>query len=167
MRKQCFGLALLLTAATLVTSVQIAPAQTKAAGDPRIKAALDKIGWKYEIDKDGDFKVGMKLEGGRTQVAWILSQTEKLDNMEIRQIVSPAYQSEGPLPATVANQLLADSARKKLGNWQTATSGKTYIALYAAKIPADTDVKNLESSLMAVLYSADGMEKTLTGKDDF
>ena len=165
--KRLISLAMLLSIAVLTASTQIAPAQTSTAGDPRIKAALDKLGWKYEIDKDGDFKVGMKLDNGRTQLAWISSSTEKLDNLEIRQVMSPGYKTDGALAAQVANQLLVDNARKKLGAWQTFSNGKTSLAVFAAKIPADSDPESLRSSLQAVFYSADAMEKTLTGKDEF
>jgi hypothetical protein len=160
--------AMLLTATILAISTQIAPAQNSAqSGDTRVKAALDKLGLKYEVDKDGDFKIVMKVEGGRTQLAWITSNTEKFGGMEIRQVFSPGYKSNGNLPSDIANQLLTDNARKKLGAWQTFKSDQTSLAVFSAKIAANGSAAELSDSLEAVLYSADEMEKTLTRKDDF
>jgi len=167
--KRYLSFAIASTVALLALSSQIAPAQTasKSTGDPRVKAALEKLGLKYEVDEDGDFKVGMKFDDGRTQVAWITSQTEQLGKMEIREVSSAAYRSNGPISDKIANQLLADSAQKKLGAWQTFNNGKTYVAVFSAKIDASGSPEMLESSLRVVLYSADSMEKTLTNKDDF
>lgn len=167
--KRYLSLTIVGTAALLTLSSQIAPAQTgsKPTGDQRVKAALEKLGLKYEVDADGDFKVGMKFEDGRTQVAWITSQTQQLGKMEIREIMSPAYRSTGPISDKIANQLLADSSQKKLGAWQTVNNGTTHVAVFSAKINATSSPEMLETSLQVVLYSADAMEKNLTGKDDF
>jgi hypothetical protein len=165
--KRLISLVVLLSVTVLTASTQVAPAQTGAAGDPRVKAALDKLGWKYEIDKDGDFKVGIKFQDGRTQLAWITSSTETLGNLEIRQVMSPGYRTDGALSAQIANQLLIDNTHKKLGAWQTFSTEKASLAVFSAKIPADSNPETLQSSLQAVLHSADAMEKTLTGKDVF
>lgn len=162
---KCFlSLTMLLSITVLTASTQIASAQTSNAGDPRLKAALDKLGWKYEIDKEGDFKVRMKLQSGRTQLVWISSSTEKLDNLENRQIMSPGYKAAGALSAQVANQLLVANTRKKLGAWQTFSNGKTSLAVFAAKIPADNEPEALQSSLQAVFYRAMRWEKRSLAK---
>lgn len=158
----------LLTAATLILPSQIATAEPNtAAADPRVKAALEKLGLKYQIDSDGDFKVVMKVDDERTQVAWIMSKTQKLGNLEVRRVVSPAYKSTSPIPEAIANQLLIDSSRRKLGAWQAIEDKNTYLALFTTKIAADSSAKDLGTSLQVTLFTADAMEKTLTGKDDF
>ena len=71
---------LVITAiAILAASTQFvfAESQPASSGDARVKAALDKLGWKYQVDQDGDYKLLMKV-GGRSQVVYILSKTETL-----------------------------------------------------------------------------------------
>ncbi|MBE9013747.1 hypothetical protein IQ250_26520, partial [Pseudanabaenaceae cyanobacterium LEGE 13415] len=120
-------------------STQTALAQTRNTPTPdaRVKAALDKAGLKYEIDRDGDFKLVMELPNGRTQLVFVRSETQKLnDNFEIREIISPAYKSNGELSKDIANRLLTDSARKKLGGWQTISDGNSSIAILCSKVMA-------------------------------
>ncbi|MBD2328701.1 hypothetical protein [Alkalinema sp. FACHB-956] len=160
-----------LTAATFVAILsQLIPAnptQASANGDQRVKAALDKMGWKYEIDQDGDFKVVLKMKDERTQRAFIRSKTDSLKGLEVRQIVSPGYVAQGELSADVANQLLKASNKTKVGAWQVVQGEKRSVALFAAKVDANLKPEDLEVALMVTLYSADAMEKQLTGKDDF
>mgnify|MGYP000538048748 CR=1 FL=1 len=166
--KRLLALMVLMTATVFTGATQITSAQaSKPAGDPRVKAALDKHGFKYEIDEDGDFKLGMKLPDGRTQLAWIRSTTEQVGGSEIREILSPGYKAKGTLSAAVANQLLTDSANKKLGAWQVFKNQDTSLAVFCSKVAANTSPDNLLASLQLTLRSADGMEKTLSGKDDF
>lgn len=148
---------------------QIAPDQATddRTPDPRIQEALDALNLNYEIEDDGSYKVGLQFEGDRTQVAWINSSTTTLGSMEIREIVSPAYLTSGSLSSDIANQLLRDSAQKKLGAWQTYQNDEQAIAVFTARVDANSSVDDLEAALYAVLYSADQMEEELTGGDRF
>jgi hypothetical protein len=164
----------LTTAVTLfgmvAISTQTAIAQTKKTptSDARVKAALDKAGLKYEVDRDGDFKLVMELPNGRTQLVFVRSETQKLnDSYEIREIISPAFKSDGAFSGEVANRLLTDSARKKLGGWQTISDGKSSIAIFCSKVMANTNAESLIASIQATVLTADEMEKQLTNKDDF
>jgi hypothetical protein len=160
----------LVSIATL--SMFFANLSPAAAGTPdtRVKAALTKAGLKYELTSDGDFKVTMKFEDGRTQVVLINSNTETLKdtNMEIREITAIAYKTSGNLPAEVANILMKDSQKRKIGAWEViATSSGTSAAIFDAKIAADASGDNLVKVLQLVAIRADVMEKELTSKDDF
>ncbi|WNZ44097.1 hypothetical protein Q2T42_19905 [Leptolyngbya boryana CZ1] len=169
--KRWMGFAgLIALVGTLTIAVQNTPAQTRqnSAADARVKAALDKAGMKYEIDSDGDFKLVIELPSGRTQLAFVRSSTQKLNgNLEIREIISPGYKSKSAFSPEIANQLLSDSARKKLGAWQTVKSGEASIALFCSKILANSDADSLVASIQATVLSADEVEKQLTNKDDF
>jgi len=57
--------------------------------DPRVERALKKLGMKYKVDEDGDFKLVFAVEGNRMQVVIISSTTETLGKMEIREVWSP------------------------------------------------------------------------------
>src|SRR5207342_782892 len=64
-----------------------------AAGVPDkiVKAQLDSKSLKYEVDKDGDFKVVYQTTGGRTQLAYVRSTTNSYGSLKIREIWSPGY----------------------------------------------------------------------------
>lgn len=135
--------------------------------DSRIRSNLEELGYQYEIEADGNFRVGMQLPNGRVQQVWIQSKTETFGTLEIRKILSPAYLSNSPFPAAVANRLLIDNAIKKLGAWQTITQDEQHLAIFSVKIPADSNANELKDYLTAVVGSADAMEDALTEEDAF
>jgi hypothetical protein len=139
--------------------------------DPRIRSALDKAGLQYEITGDGDFKVIFKFnEDKRSQVILINSNTERIKetNIEIREIYSVAYKTNGNLPVEVANQLMKDSQKRKIGAWELInTSAGVSLAVFDAKISADTSTDNLVKIMRLVAIRADNMEQELTGEDKF
>ena len=140
------------------------------APDSRIKMALDKAGLKYEITSDGDFKVLVRFDDTRTQIILINSNTEKLKetNMEIREVYSVAYQTNGNLPVEVANQLMKDSQKRKIGSWESISiNSGTSMAVFNAKVSADLSSDNLEKVIRLVGIRADVMEKELTSADKF
>jgi hypothetical protein len=159
---------LTITTIALVLSY-FQPAHAGTA-DPRIKAVLEKAGMKYEITTDGDFKVFMRFDDTRTQLILINSSTERLNetNMEIREVYSVAYQANGSIPVEVANQLMKDSQKRKLGAWEIISMNNgTSMAVFDAKINADISSENLEKVIRLVGIRADVMEKELTSEDKF
>ena len=64
-------------------------------GDPRVKRMLDALELKYSSDDDGDFQVVVEFEDGRSQLAYINSDTQFMNDFEIRELWSVAYISEG------------------------------------------------------------------------
>jgi hypothetical protein len=173
------GLAMTLPPAALAGDAQPSPVQSseakaraaqtgQAKADARVKAALEQLKLKYLIDSDGDFRVTLGVGNqGRTQVVLIRSATEKVGDLEVRDIESPALVTENDLTAAVANQLLIDSARKRLGAWQVIKGQKNHVVLFCSRIGATTDPATFEQVLLLTAISADGMEKALTGKDRF
>ena len=97
----------------------------------------------------GNFKVTFNLKNGRSQVAFISSATYRYMNLEIREIVSPAYRSAAPFTAEVANRLLADNNDKKLGAWVMQKEKDGYYALFVTKIPADSSDESLHQRAAA------------------
>ncbi len=147
----------------------VSPTRAESNADPRVKKILDEIGVGYEINDDGDYKLILEMENGRSQLCYINSSVEEYKTMQIREVWSPAYKSSCPFSAAVANQLLEDSYQKKLGAWGVWKSASTnsYIAVFAAKLPADCDGPTLASAILGVVTAADNMEQQLTGKDDY
>lgn len=162
---------------------QVGTPAKKPPADPRIKAALDEIGYKFELTDDNDYKLvpiqteqdGTTADGKpkwRSQLVYVNSNTEKYGTLEIREVLAPAFLSNGPLSAAVANRLLRENNSVKLGSWRLvvinsgANAGK-YLAMYAAQIAADSDAESLRLTIKSVILIADRMEKELTGMDDY
>ncbi|MGO8703657.1 MAG: hypothetical protein ACLQVA_07545 [Candidatus Brocadiia bacterium] len=144
-----------------------APLEQKSAPDARIKKVLDARKIEYDLTRSGNFKVTFNLKNGRSQVAIISSATYRYMNLEIREILSPAYRSVAPFTAEVADRLLADNNDKKLGAWVMQKDKDGYYAMFVTKIPADSSDESFISALRLTLEAADEMEKELTGKDEF
>jgi hypothetical protein len=164
---------LLLSLGCILCSAALAQAQTvggRKAGDPRVKALLDQIGYKYEINADGDYKlIPVATENGRSQLAYVISKTQQYSTLEIREVMSPAFLSTGPLSAAVANRLLRENSEVKFGAWRVElhNNGQKYLALFAVQINANSDAETLRLAIKSVLLVADRMEKELTGTDDY
>lgn len=167
------ALRLVLLACTLFFGGTVALAQgggARKSGDARVKARLDQLGYKYELNADGDFKlVPIETEDGRSQLAYVISKTQQYGTLEIREVMSPAYLSNGPLSAAVANRLLRENSEVKFGAWRVEVhnNGQKYLALFAVQITANSDVETLRLAIKSVLLVADRMEKELTGTDDY
>ena len=164
-------------------SAQLGTAAKKPPADPRVKAALEQVGYKFELDSNNDYKLvpiqteqaGTAADGKpifRSQLVYVNSNVEKYGTLEIREVLSPAFLSNGPLSAAVANRLLRENNSVKLGSWRLivinsgANAGK-YLAMYAAQIAADSDAESLRLTIKSVILIADRMEKELTGTDDY
>src|SRR5262245_6576305 len=160
----------------LLFSAQLAAAQThsdnsRPAADPRVKAALDRIGYKYELNSENDYKLtpiqteqtGTAADGKpiwRTQLVYVNSNTEKYGSLEIREVLAPAFLSSGPLSATVANRLLSENNTVKLGSWRlvkinSGPNAGSNLVMFAAQINADSDAESLRLTIKSVILIAD------------
>jgi hypothetical protein len=167
MKFRVMTMTVLTTVVMMAQFLPVGMAKAAAKVDGRVKAALEKMDWKYTVDEDGDFKVVMKLEDGRTQLAWITSNVEMVGGLEIREVISPGYAVKGVLSAEVANQLLMDSSSRKLGSWRVVKDQDKSLALFSVKVSASLSPEDLETALMVALQSADEMEKVLSKEDKF
>lgn len=170
MKRSLFAMIGVLLVSAAMCSAQLgAPgaAATSKQGDVRVKKLLDEIGLKYKEDKDGDFVLVNDMGEGRSQQLWILSRTSQLGTLDIREVWSIGYRSSTPLSASTANKLLDQNSQVKLGGWHVRKMGDQFVAVFAAKIAAETDKLALLLALQAVSQTADGMELDLTGKDDY
>ena len=158
---------LAMTGLVITTGLTSAQPDLPAEGDARVATALDQLNYRYQVTPAGTFRIVMNIDDDRQQLLLINSKTETLGNLEIREILSPAYQSNGSLSESIANQLLENSTLQKLAAWQVLKNNETRVAVLTAKIAADLDAQTLQSSMSAVVKSADDMEKELTGLDSF
>jgi hypothetical protein len=168
--KRTIGALVFLLCLTAGVSPQGATPQSP---DGRVKAALDQIGYKYELTADGDFKLApLPTEGGRTQLVYVNSNTARFGTLEIREVLSPAFLSDGPLTADLANSLLRLNHQVKLGAWRVipitkgSNSGKQLV-MFAAQVAGSSDAEALRMTIRSVVLVADRMEKEVTGRDDY
>ena len=92
--------------------------ETVRSADPTIARQLDALQYKYEVDKDGDYKLTFGMDNDRSQLAFVISSLESFGEVKVREIWAPAYRApNGAFPVDVANRLLEDSQSSKLGGW--------------------------------------------------
>ncbi len=137
----------------------------KIESDARVEKLLKDAEIKYTVDNEGDFKIYMKARDDRLQAMWIISETQNVGSIEVRQVWSIGYVSDAPLTPAVMTKLLEENAKVKLGAWQERKMGDKYVAVFAAQVGADVDKFTLLTLMSAVATTADDMEKQLTGKD--
>ena len=137
-------------------------------GDNRVQVLLEELELKYDIDSDGDFRVGFDLENGRAQLAFIRSETSQFGKFDIREIFAVAHISEGPLNADLANALLIYNAHVKLGSWRVERQpDDKCVVAFAVQIAANTDAASLYTALRLVIDTADAIERKLDEEDKF
>src|SRR4051812_19328228 len=136
--------------------------------DSRVQALLDELELKYDIDSDGDFRVGFELDDGRAQLGFIRSETTQFGKFDIREVFAVAHISEGPLPADLANALLIYNAHVKLGSWRVERQpDDKCVVVFAVQIAADPDPKSLYTAMSLVVHTADNVERKLDADDKF
>jgi len=162
-------LAALLGTLLMATSVTLAQEETKEkVADPRIKATLDTLKYKYSVNKNKAYEVTFDLKDTkRSQVVFINSHTEKFSKMEIREVTSTAYKVKGKLSPEAAHLLLVDNDKRKWGGWRIVEEGEFTYVIYAVQLPADAVPDTLSDAIDAAMYTADEMEKEVTKEDNF
>lgn len=143
----------------------VAPAARAVEPDPALKAQLESLDLKYEVDSDGDFKVVFDMGGGRSQLVWLRSKVETYGSLKVRELWSAGYRLGGkPVPEKIANRLLEHSHGVIMGGW---TKQKEF-AMFVVKIPVSATPQQLRDAAEAAADCADEIEKELTpAKDDF
>lgn len=136
--------------------------------DATVGRKLDKLGLKYEVDADGDYKLLFEVDGGRSQIVWVRSPIETLGGMRIREVLSISGKSPKPSntdemtdAATAATAALLASNRQKLGGWVLKGSDDSQAFYYVAQIPADLGPDDLDLVVRSVAKDADGFEAML------
>ena len=135
-----------------------------ATPDPAVAKALDALGYPYEVDEDGDYKMVFDVEEGRTQLVFVRSAVEDYGSHRIREVWSPGYNAPtAEFSAEVANRLLEDAQNAKLGGWVKQQK----LAMFVVKIDADAAGPALADAIEAATHTADEMEQELTGQDEY
>ncbi len=154
--------------AVLYALTAVAAAFAADQPDPRVKTMLDRLDMAYEVDKDNDYRVPLRLDNDRTQTVYLLSDTNVQGDLEVREIWAYGYLTkEGELPAALAETLMNASRDLILGAWELAKTEDSRIAVLVVKLPVTASLDTLRSCLETVATQADAVEKQLTEQDEF
>lgn len=131
--------------------------------DPLVAKMLDAKKTPYKIDEDGDYRILVNVEDGRSQVVWVRSIVHETDFQKIREIWTYGLRSEERrIPVHIANQLLSHSFSLKLGAW-VRDGGD---AIFVIKLDANADADTLDEAIDLAAYTGDEMEQKLGSGDD-
>ena len=134
----------------------------RAEADQRIKKALDELDVKYMIDDDGDYAITIYEAEGRSQLVYVVSETDSIEGFEIRDIFSYAVRDKAPT-LEMTSDLMRTSNKSLIGAFEMTSGGNI---LYIAKIPANLPAKQLHGIIRAVAAYADDAEKEILGSDE-
>jgi len=152
----------------LVSCFAVMPAFADETKDARLDAVLNKLKFSYEVTASGNAKLVMGgFDGDRTQMVMINADTEILGEYESRKVWTVAYWSESPLPEDKVRKLLQENGQYKIGAWSLQTVNSKHCAVFTVQIPANANARVLNAAVKAAELSGDGIERELTGKDDF
>ena len=145
------------TAAALMT-----PLPTQAE-DSSIKRRLDGIGQKYEIDKDGDFKITLSFtEDKRTQIVFIQEASYDVAGVQVRNIFAPVAKVDEDGVAGKAVELLKANNGYKIGAYEIEGN----FLMLSLKIPEAATGEQLQKAIRLAASVADNKEIELSGKRD-
>ena len=136
-------------------------------GDSRVRRLIEQLGYKFDVTDAGDFKLLFATENNRSQLVFVNSNTETYEGREIREVWSVALKVQGLLDRELANSLLVDNAKIKLGSWRVETSDGYSFATFAVQVAAVPEAAFLNSVLSLVALKADRLESSRLGRDDF
>lgn len=135
----------------------------RAEADQRIKKALDELDVKYVIDDDGDYAITIAYEAeGRSQLVYVVSETDSIEGFEIRDMFSYAVRDKAPT-LEMTSDLMRTSNKSLIGAFEMTSGGNI---LYIAKIPANLPPKQLHKIIRTVAAYADDAEKEILGSDE-
>lgn len=151
--------------ALILAGLALVAAAPAAAQSRSVEDRLKEKGTSYEVDEDGDYKLGIRWSNeGRSQIVFISGKTETVAGLTIREVFSPAaFVKDHKVDGAKALELLEASGKTKLGSWEIR-GGVVY---YVAKVFDSINADDLDTVINIVSESADDKEIELTGgKDD-
>ena len=140
-----------------------APASAEYTAE-QLKAMLLQHGNKFEIDKDGDYKIVIQWEKEkRSQLVFLAKRTEAVRGIVIHEVFAPVADiRKKPLSGAQALDLLRDAATNKIGGWQIDGSMLYFTIMLIEPFTAE----ELNMAIDTAAELADNYEIKLTGKKD-
>ena len=133
------------------------------AEDSSVQRRLDSVGQKYEVDKDGDFKLSFSFkEDKRTQIVFIKGTSSEMAGITVRNVFAPVAMVDKDDIARTALDLLKASNGYKAGAFEIEGN---YV-LFSMKVPDTADGQQLKRAAELVAIIADEKEKDISGTRD-
>ena len=158
----------LTTAARLALGIigaaaMLAPLPTQAE-DNSVKRRLDSVGQRYEVDKDGDFKITFSFtEDKRTQIVFVSGAPyDVASGVQVRNIFAPVAKVKEDGIAGKALDLLKANNGYKIGAYEIEGENM----LLSIKIPDNASAAQLLKAVQLAASVADDKEKELSGARD-
>jgi hypothetical protein len=141
----------------------MAPLPTQAE-DNSVKRRLDSAGQKYEVDKDGDFKITYTFsEDKRSQIVFVSGAPyDVAGGLQVRNIFAPVAKVKDDNIAGKALSLLADNNGYKIGAYEVEGD----IVMLSLKIPDSATPAQLVKAVQIAAGVADEKEKSFSGARD-
>ncbi len=135
--------------------------------DGELAACLQEAKLVWEPDADGDCRLLLEYESGRSQQVFVTSRTEELDGWKLREIWSVAGMGATLQEPVNMELLLRTNPDQLLGAWGYRQIGEQTAAVFVLKAPAACDPQQLRRLIALVGRSADEMEQSLGEGDQF
>ena len=157
-----FTAAARLMLGTCTAAALIAPLPTQAE-DSSIKRRLDGVGQKYEIDKDGDFKITLSFtDDKRTQIVFVEGASYDVAGVQVRNIFAPVAKVDEDGVAGKAVELLKANNGYKIGAYEIEGN----FLMLSLKIPEAATGEQLQKAIRLAASVADNKEIELSGARD-
>ena len=142
-------------------------AEGPASADPRVKDQLDRLGVHYTITDSGNYSITFDLDTGRSQVVYVMGQTETYKGTEIRELWSRAGIFDEIPSAEVMQSLLEESGTSKIGFWSIEKNDAGgYIVYFSIKVPVYLKDADFRALLEFTADTADAKEAELFSSDN-
>lgn len=157
------GKMLCLSAALILAGVSLFAADKV---DPRVAKQLDKVGIEYSTTDSNNYSIQKDLDGGRKQTVYIMSTTQNIGGLEVREIWSNAGNFSAEPTSDQLMTLLGDNNTQNIGAWtlESADDG-SYLAYFSIKIPTYIRDKDISDLIDLAATVADDMELKLFNAD--
>ena len=157
-----FTAAARLALGTCTAAALVAPLPTQAE-DSSLKRRLDGIGQKYEIDKDGDFKITLSFtEDKRSQIVFVEGAPYEVAGVQVRNIFAPVAKVAEDGIAGKAADLLKANNDYKIGAYEIEGN----FLMLSLKIPEAASGEQLQKAIRLAASVADNKEIELSGARD-
>ena len=166
--KMIAGMAICALCATSFAQLgEIGAEESSSKADARVRRALESADIKYSVDEDGDYKVVWTLDGDRTHLVFVNSNTTRLGDMELRDVWAIAFVAD-EVSANNLRALLELNGKYKVGAWNlTKRNDGQFVAAFTITVSANCTGQALRTFTQVVASTADEIENTVTKADKF
>ena len=149
-----------IVSAQIASESASAPPQSKYL--KKVAKALEKEGYSFEIDSDGDLKIEVVIGRGRTHLVWVMLEESTFGEVAVRDVYSMGWVTQEDslgLSEPNAEALLIMNETTKIGAWSILEEEEKRAYLYTVKALADVDIDILIAYIEGVAIVGDYKEK--------